>query len=273
MYHLVAHATGNELLFHDWTEATELWHRLVRSAPGLTAMCIMPDHYHLLHQRDVSVCTTSARNAWTRWRNARRGVRGVAWQRSPTPVQINGRTKQRRQIRYVHLNPCRAGITTDPLAWPLSTHLDVLGLTTPAACPASHDPLRLHTYTCGDPTVHPRALDLPVVGGQNYRVEEVVDAVSVVTRRPASEIVLQRGAQRALLIHALRTLTDATARTIGVTAGVSTRTVLRASLKITPQIHMIAKVASTSRFIPPRTGTLSWALNETRYRRRLPLGR
>jgi hypothetical protein len=47
--------------------------------------------------------------------------------RAPEPERIPDLHHLKRQIRYVHLNPCRARLAGDPLQWEWSTHRDLAG--------------------------------------------------------------------------------------------------------------------------------------------------
>lgn len=60
-----------------------------------------------------------------RWRNHLEGVSGRLVRPLPPAEAVPEGPKRRRSVRYVHLNPCRARLVADPLAWPLSTHRDV----------------------------------------------------------------------------------------------------------------------------------------------------
>lgn len=75
-------------------------------------------------------------------------------------------------MRYVHLNPCRAGLASDPLSWPWSTHRGLIGaeldpwVTTEALAGALGRPARglgewLHGYISGDSTVAVEGTELP----------------------------------------------------------------------------------------------------------------
>jgi len=207
MLHHVVHTRRRLLLFQTWEEGTHLWHTLVGALPGLQALCLMPDHVHLLHPQDVRRALGHAMSGYTRWRNARRGRQGPLLRASPTVEEVAGASKRRRSLRYVHLNPCRAGMVDDPVAWPLSTHLDALGLTLPAARPAVPDRHRFHGYVSGDPHVNVGGTAVPAPGLAPYPVERVLDAVSVATRTPIPAVLHRRGPARALFLHAARTLT------------------------------------------------------------------
>jgi hypothetical protein len=92
-------------------------------------------------------------------------VASVRWDRVVLKGELGGYKKIARQVRYIHLNPCRAALTDDPLRWLWSTHRDVVG----AVVDPWIDGLRLaphlgkstcgfedwfHGYVSADPTVH-----------------------------------------------------------------------------------------------------------------------
>lgn len=65
-------------------------------------------------------------------RKALIGLVGRAFEaeRIPEVQRVQGLKKQRRMLRYVLLNPCRAGLTRDPTRWLFSTLRDDLGAVT-----------------------------------------------------------------------------------------------------------------------------------------------
>ena len=227
MYHLVARARRDRLLFDDPVEARALWVRVTAATPGLTAMCLMPNHVHLLHARDVKLELGQAMSAFTRWRNAHRGERGSLLERSPEPEWIAGEQKIRRQIRYIHLNPCRARLVDDPVAWPFSTHLDALGLAIPGVRPKVSDPYAFHRYVSADGTVEVAGTDLPCPPVGLLTLEQVLWGVSAAMRVPADEVLGRRGAARRVFIGNARALAGASCTEVARFAGISTRTVER----------------------------------------------
>ncbi len=179
MHHFAVKALPHTLLFRTWEEGLELWHRLVRAAPGAIAICVMPDHIHVLHARDVTASLRAAMSAYARWRNARRGESGPVWQALPPPTTPTGKLKRWRDEKYVHKNPCRAALVRSPLAWPLSTYRDALGLSllpVRRRAPRPHD---YHQQTCRDDHVDDPGL--PVGDGDRWGRAgplQVIDAVS-----------------------------------------------------------------------------------------------
>lgn len=240
MFHHVVRSVPGVLLFRDWTEARALWVRVVSASPGLHALCLMPDHLHLLHPRPVRRELGVALAAYARLANHRRGRQGPLVRPTRAPEEVVGATKTRRSIRYVHLNPCRAGLAADPVAWAFSTHLDALGLSAPAARPAARDPLSFHRWVSADPTVHVQGTDLPVPPAGLSTLRRVLAAVSVATRTPATAVLSNRSPQRRLFLSQARGLTDASVAQIAHFTGISSRTVQRAKPAATPRIAALA---------------------------------
>ena len=248
MFHHVARARPGHLLFTDATEARALWVRVVGRTTGLTALCLMPNHLHLLHQRDVLTDLRQALSAFARWSNARTGRRGPLFERIPSPDEVAGVTKIRRQVRYIHLNPCRARLVADPISWPFSTHLDALGLVVDPVRGRVPDTHSFHRYVSSDPTVHPAGTDLPVVPGGLLTLEQVLAGVSFATRTPADELVRRRGPARRLLVASSRGLTDASAAHIADHCGVTRSAVHRTAPVANPVVAALAADARSWRW-------------------------
>lgn len=118
MFHHVARARSGEWLFRTELEGRGLWRR-VAALDGLVAACRMPDHLHVvLRHGHPSRCLLQVESACTRARNAARGGRGPLWAPAPPPQPLPDELHLRRTVRYVHLDPCRARLVSDPLAWP-----------------------------------------------------------------------------------------------------------------------------------------------------------
>jgi len=246
MFHLVAHTVPGRRLFHDVEGAARLWHRLAARLTGWRAACLMPDHVHVLFDDPATDALASVLSGHARWLNHRGQGRGALIKPSPEPDAIASDTKLRRSIRYVHLNPCRAGLVDDPLAWPFSTHLDAVGLTPMPVRRVEPDPRRFHAYVSGDPTVDVAGSPLPEPPAGRLPIERVLAAVSVATRLPVDQVCARRGSTRSLLIASARGLSTACNAEIARLAGVDERTVRR-----TPPVrpHAIARLAGDSRIL------------------------
>lgn len=251
MQHFVLRAREGTLLWHTWREAAALWQRVAAAAPGAAAICVMPDHVHVLHPRDIRAPLLGAARRYARWRNTRRGERGAVFRPLGAAVIAAGAVKRRRDERYIHLNPCRAGLVSDPLAWPFSTHRDAVGLAVGAARPAAPDPVAYHRYVSGDPHVAVSGTELPEVtpwvGASEAALVRVEAAVSALTRTPAPGL-RRRGPARTLLIRAARTLTTASAPEIAAFVGVTARTVHKTARHYDHAVALVDRVLGDPRF-------------------------
>ena len=169
--HLVAHAVRQTRPLAAPEAAWWLWRCLRNNFPEAVAACLMPNHVHLLiAERSGDERIHTRRLGRVLGSHARRWGGGAQWQAADRHV-IKGHEELRRQVRYVHLNPCRAKIVDDPLKWPWSTHRGIVG--------AEHDPwvpaarlaralardsadfaTWLHAYVSSDPTCAVDGTDL-----------------------------------------------------------------------------------------------------------------
>ncbi len=269
MQHLVAHSVPPDWLFHDWREALDLWKRLLALGP-VQAIAIMPDHVHRVSRAVDPEAWHGVLSGYARWRNNRRGEpgRGV-WLPSPPPEQVKGSKHLLRTLRYVHLNPCRDKLATDPLEWPFTTHRDRVGLAIPSVVQPHHDPAWYHARVSGDPSVRVEGTDLPF-GRQAMAPPTFVEieaAVSALTRTITDDL-RQRGPSRTLLIQALVTLTALSKSAIAAKLGVSHSAVSRAPTLPLATASVIERVLGDTRFAPLLEGDLTWQPAWRRYRER-----
>jgi hypothetical protein len=175
------------------------------------------------------------------WRRRGPGVDPLPAAEVVTPDKVG------RVVRYVHLNPCRAQLCADPLAWPFSTHRDATGFAWPPAVPPRHDRRRFHRYVSSDPSAAVDGTDLPAVTVDVPQLGEVLHAVSAVTRTPLDRLGEHPFARR-LLVRAARTLCDAPLSAIAGVADVDPRTVRRARAGVDPAVRAVASAAADPRF-------------------------
>lgn len=206
MLHYARRAVPDADLFHTWAEARYLWLAIASRVAGIVALTLMPDHLHLLVRDAVDRPLMEALRSYALWRNHRRGEVGPVLRPGDRPRAVEGRTKIQRNIRYIALNPCRAKLVADPLAWPFSTHRDRMGLALYPLVPPVRDPAREHAYVSSDPTCAVSGSELPLLANRVEDVElhHVIDAVSAVTRATPAEL-RRRGPARALLLQAAAT--------------------------------------------------------------------
>lgn len=92
--------------------------------PHALAACVLPDHIHIVVLGPESAARAAA-NRVVRSFSARMRVADV-WDEPGVKPILN--TKHlRRALRYSALNPVRARLIADPLAWPWSTHRGAIG--------------------------------------------------------------------------------------------------------------------------------------------------
>lgn len=226
MQHLVAHSVPPHWLIHDWREADALWSRLIRLGP-ITVAAIMPDHVHLVLRRVDEGAWHGCLSGFARWRNHHRNEHGrLVWLPAPPPEPLRSRSHLERTVRYVHLNPCRAHLVDDPLAWPYTTHRDAVGLAVPGIIRTERDPPGFHAMVSGDPSVAVDGTDLPYGqrGLRAHRVEDITAAVSALSRTTLGGLK-GAGPGRTLLIQALVALSPLSGRQIARTLGISSGTV------------------------------------------------
>lgn len=201
----------------------------------------MPDHIHGLHEAPVHEHVAAKLSAYTRWFNARHGTTGPRMRPTGSAAPIPPGDKVPRLIRYDHLNPCRAGMVDDPLAWPFSTHLDATGYALRPVRPTANDRDRFHRYVSGDPSVNPEGTDLLTEPAGVVPLFRIADAVSFGLRVPRADVLGQRGPGRRLFVLGARALTDASTAQIADMAGLTARAVRDVTGRPPPRLAALAQ--------------------------------
>ncbi len=193
--------------------AAWLWGRLRAVFPGALAACLMPRHVHLVVPAAGDPQSALRRTlAWYGRRFPVADVRAGAFLPVPPPTPIADAGKLARQIRYVHLNPCRGSHCDDPLRWQWSTHRDLVGATadpwvTPDAVAAALGRSRagfeasFHAYVSGDPSVNPAGTPPPEPPEPgDAPLADLVTAVAAALRLALSDVPRSRLGRR-LVAH------------------------------------------------------------------------
>jgi hypothetical protein len=200
MFHYLAQAPKGEMLCRDVEELRALWLCFQVAFADALAMCVMFDHVHLLLPAgDQAWRVSQAESAYARWRNHHRQTSGAVFGPAPPVEQIPPK-QYARMIRYVLLNPCRAGYARDPLAWPWSTHRDRIGLAFPRLGPLEANPERFHGYVSRDDSVDPAGTPLPVLRSAPAQWADAAAAARAVLRAPVQELK-RRGETRTLAVR------------------------------------------------------------------------
>ena len=210
MFHHVLRS-AERLLFATCIEANALWQMLVTAFPEAVAIAVMPDHIHLILPADAGAVRLGGfQSGYARWRHRHRrgGGAGAVWRPAEPPQPIQDEKHLRRTIRYVHLNPCRSGLTRDPLTWTWTTHRDAVGFACPSVVPIRADRVRFHEFVSSDATCSPSGTALPTVSHEAFDWLAIRDAVSAVCRVHVDDLTL-RGPARTLAlktawIHGIR---------------------------------------------------------------------
>jgi putative transposase len=95
------------------------------------AYCLMPNHIHMVvvpyDVQSLSKLFQSVHHRYARWVNAKHEWRGHLWQERFYSVVMDERHAL-AAMRYVELNPVRAGICSAPASWEWSSARGSLGL-------------------------------------------------------------------------------------------------------------------------------------------------
>ena len=227
MEHMAAHTLGEDA-FNDWIEARALWDRVIWSCPGVQAAYLLPKRVRVVVPRADRVRFVRGLNAYTRWRNHRRGESGTLWRRVGEPRQVPQRLAA-PAVRYAHREGCREGLSADPLGWVFSTHRDAVGLTLAPVRQREDRPFRFHRLTVGPDAQSP--LGLPE---DRFLIHDSVDlplrlrdVVSSLTRTPLVEL-RHRPAARLVWVQVLKHFTRLRPGQIGDRVGVVADKVRRA---------------------------------------------
>ncbi|MFA6003414.1 MAG: transposase [Elusimicrobiota bacterium] len=135
IYHVTARGNAKEPIFlipEDWERFLDILRR-IKSIAGfeLLGYCLMPNHIHLIIRPLVVLLSntmSAVLNRYARYINHRRGRIGHVFQERYGSRICGNDTYLLQLARYVHLNPVKAGLISDPAQWQYSSHLNYLGL-------------------------------------------------------------------------------------------------------------------------------------------------
>lgn len=134
VYHVIVRGNCRQTIFLDDDDryrfylflqaGTERFHHLIH------AFCLMSNHVHLVIQVDDIPLSRIMQNLslrFTRWINWRHGRVGHLFQGRYKSILVDADSHLLELVRYVHLNPVRAGIADLPASYPWSSHRAYLG--------------------------------------------------------------------------------------------------------------------------------------------------
>jgi hypothetical protein len=215
--HLTARVRG--VCLTDFRIAPVLWGGLRRAFPDALASLVMPNHPHLIAGASDEMAPrrrlAAVLSGVTRYCRNQPDLGTPTWEVAPVGPPIADRQHLERDIRYVLLNPCRAGLVVDPLEWLWSTHRDVMGAVVDPWVTASRlaaalgrrrngFAAELHRYVSSDPSVRVEGTPppTPAVPAAPPRVGLAqVRAAALAATRAAPAELGRRSLTRRLLIQ------------------------------------------------------------------------
>ena len=237
VFHVAARAHTCPVPLIEREVAAWLWSRMTSAFPDTLAASLMPDHiHHVVRGADGNGVRRKLARVVNGLRRSKNPGAAVRWD----PVSVVGpftdRRKIARQIRYVVLNPARAGLVRDPLLWEWTTHRDVVG----AVADPWVEAARLegiigvghpdfiaehHRYVSADPSTSVKGTPVPAPasdrGWAPRALGEILASALAATRSGPAEIRRPSAARRvfiSLAAYCKVTDTEVIANLCGVTS-------------------------------------------------------
>ena len=134
LYHVMLRGNGGQAIFSDDADRRRFCDLVAdgveRFGHRIHAYCLMPNHVHLairVGQMPASRVVQNLAFRYARVFNRRVGRDGHLFQGRFRSILVDGNSYLLELVRYIHLNPVRAGLVPDPSAWAWSGHRTYLG--------------------------------------------------------------------------------------------------------------------------------------------------
>jgi len=134
MYHVMLRGNAKQVVFHTEEEYRYfediLAQGLDQCAIVLHAYCWMKNHVHMalqVNDKPLSKLMQNISQRYTHWFNKRHDRVGHVFQGRYKAILVDREAYLAELIRYIHLNPVRADMVTDPIEYPLSSHAAYAG--------------------------------------------------------------------------------------------------------------------------------------------------
>lgn len=134
LYHVIARGNNRVAIFRDDGDRDAYLARLARYQKEMGcqvhAYVLMPNHVHLLlESREIplSLIMQRLQQTYTQYFNRRHRRTGHIFQGRYKAILCDRDAYLLELIRYLHLNPVRAGLVRDPAAFPWTSHRVYLG--------------------------------------------------------------------------------------------------------------------------------------------------
>lgn len=135
VYHVMLRGNGGQDIFTDDDDYYHLYlllqEGLERYGHRIHGFCCMTNHIHLAIQvadEPLSKIMQNLSFRYTRWINKKQERTGHLFQGRYKAILVDQNSYLLELIRYIHLNPVRAGLVKDPADYPWSGHLAYLGV-------------------------------------------------------------------------------------------------------------------------------------------------
>src|SRR5215510_11894108 len=129
LYHVIARGNQRQPTFLTDLDFRAYLTRLTayrkRYGVSLLAYCLMPNHVHLLARTSeppLSKFMQGLQQSYTQWFNRVHGKVGHLFQGRYKAIVCDRDEYLTTLVRYIHLNPVRAGLVEQPDAYPYSGH-------------------------------------------------------------------------------------------------------------------------------------------------------
>ena len=134
-HHIIQRGNNRQAIFLDEQDFTAMHALLAESARkfgvAVHAYVLMDNHFHLLATPSTAealpLMMQAVGRSYVRYFNNRHGRSGTLWEGRYRSTLIETERYLLACMVYLDLNPVRAGIVAQPLAWPWSSHAHHLG--------------------------------------------------------------------------------------------------------------------------------------------------
>ncbi|MHB8094477.1 MAG: transposase [Candidatus Aminicenantales bacterium] len=138
-YHVASRGNEKQRIFHEPEDNSRFLEFLSRAHDRfgvfIHAFCLMENHYHLFietPEANLSRTLHFINTAYTVYLNKRRERIGHLFQGRFKAILVEADIYARELIRYIHLNPVRAGIVSRPEEYIWSSHREYMRLRKPS---------------------------------------------------------------------------------------------------------------------------------------------
>jgi REP element-mobilizing transposase RayT len=135
LYHVTLRGNAGQAIFFDDRDRTRFYLLLQEGVERfrhcIHAFCLMSNHVHLAVQVSDIPLSRIVQNVsfrYTKWINWRQNRTGHLFQGRYKAVLVDADAYLLELVRYIHLNPVRAGIVKEPEAYLWNSHRAYLGL-------------------------------------------------------------------------------------------------------------------------------------------------